>query len=79
MPLPTAAEDHQTHNARALTNRGAALLVRDDRATEELGTIVLETIKDPEALKRLHMAIANMGTHNAAETIAAEVIRLARA
>jgi len=79
VPLPTAAEDHQTHNARALTNRGAALLVRDDRATEELGTIVLETIKDPEALKRLHMAIANMGTHNAAETIAAEVIRLARA
>jgi UDP-N-acetylglucosamine--N-acetylmuramyl-(pentapeptide) pyrophosphoryl-undecaprenol N-acetylglucosamine transferase len=79
VPLPTAAEDHQTHNARALTNRGAALLVRDDRATEELGTIVLDTIKDPEALKRLHMAIANMGTHNAAETIAAEVIRLARA
>jgi hypothetical protein len=27
VPLPTAAEDHQTHNARALTDRGAAVLV----------------------------------------------------
>jgi UDP-N-acetylglucosamine--N-acetylmuramyl-(pentapeptide) pyrophosphoryl-undecaprenol N-acetylglucosamine transferase len=37
VPLPTAAEDHQTHNARALTDRGAAVLVRDDETVEELG------------------------------------------
>lgn len=78
VPLPTAAEDHQTHNARALTDRGAAMLMRDDEAVEKLGSTVLELITDRPALERLGMAIAGLGTTNAAEAIAAEVIRLAR-
>ena len=76
VPLPTAAEDHQTHNARALTDRGAAVLVRDDRAVAELGATVLRLIKDRDALDRLRTAIAGLGANNAAEVIAAEVIRL---
>ena len=78
IPLPTAAEDHQTHNARALTDRGAAVLLRDADAVEKLGPLVVELISDTDALDRLRKAIADMGTHNAAEAIAAEVIRLAR-
>lgn len=76
VPLPTAAEDHQTHNARALTDRGAAVLVRDDRAVAELGSTVLRLIKDRDALDRLRSAIAGLGANNAADLIAAEVIRL---
>ena len=76
VPLPTAAEDHQTHNARALTDRGAAVLVREDRAVAELGSTVLRLIKDRDALDRLRTAIAGLGANNAAEVIAAEVIRL---
>ncbi len=79
VPLPTAAEDHQTHNARALTDRGAAVLLKDDETVARLGDTVLELITDKGALERLRLAIAGMGTHNAAEAIAAEVIRLARA
>lgn len=78
VPLPTAAEDHQTHNARALTDRGAAVLLKDDEAVAKLGTTVVELLRDTSALERLRMAIAGMGTQNAAEAIAAEVIRLAR-
>ncbi len=78
VPLPTAAEDHQTHNARALTDRGAALLVRDAEAVNELGAVVLRTITDKAALQHLQQAIAGLGTQNAAEMIAAEVIRLGR-
>lgn len=78
VPLPTAAEDHQTHNARALTDRGAAVLLRDNETVAKLGTTVLDLIHDKDALDRLRMAIAGLGTHNAAEAIAAEVIRLAR-
>ncbi len=78
VPLPTAAEDHQTHNARALTDRGAAVLLRDADTVEQLGSTVLGMIQDKEALQRLALAIAGLGTHNAAEAIAAEVIRLAR-
>lgn len=78
VPLPTAAEDHQTHNARALTDRGAAVLLRDGEAVEKLGATVVKLITDRHALERLRTAIAAMGTNNAAEAIAAEVIRLAR-
>ncbi|HMC96342.1 MAG TPA: undecaprenyldiphospho-muramoylpentapeptide beta-N-acetylglucosaminyltransferase [Flavobacteriales bacterium] len=79
VPLPTAAEDHQTHNARALTDRGAAVLLRDDEAVEKLGSTVLQLIRNEHELERLRTAIAGLGTNNAAEAIAAEVIRLARA
>ena len=78
VPLPTAAEDHQTHNARALTDRGAAVLLRDDETVQKLGSTVLALLNDRPALDRLAQAIAALGTTNAAEAIAAEVIRLAR-
>jgi UDP-N-acetylglucosamine--N-acetylmuramyl-(pentapeptide) pyrophosphoryl-undecaprenol N-acetylglucosamine transferase len=78
VPLPTAAEDHQTKNARALTDRGAAVLVKDDRAVEDLGKEIIRLIGDEHALMKLRSAIAGLGKENAAEAIAAEVIRLAR-
>ncbi len=78
VPLPTAAEDHQTHNARALTDRGAAILVRDVDAVNDLGNRIIALITDKTALGKLHDAIAAMGTNNAAEAIASEVIRLGR-
>ncbi len=78
VPLPTAAEDHQTHNARALTDRSAALLVKDDRTVEELGAAILRLITDRAQLDKLSMVMAKMGMNNAADIIAAEVIRLAR-
>lgn len=78
VPLPTAAEDHQTHNARALTDRGAAVLLRDADAVEQLGGQVVTLLRDQQALERLRLAIAGLATHDAAQAIAAEVIRLAR-
>jgi UDP-N-acetylglucosamine--N-acetylmuramyl-(pentapeptide) pyrophosphoryl-undecaprenol N-acetylglucosamine transferase len=78
VPLPTAAEDHQTHNARALTDRGAAVLLRDDESVEKLGAMVVGLMRDRGTLDRLRLAIAGLATHDAAQAIAAEVIRLAR-
>ncbi len=78
VPLPTAAEDHQTMNARTLTDRGAAVLVKDERAVEDLGNEIIRLIEDEGALSKLRTAIASLGQQNAAEAIAVEVIRLAR-
>ena len=36
IPLPTAAEDHQTANAKQLSDAGAAILLRDADANEQL-------------------------------------------
>ena len=78
VPLPTAAEDHQTMNARALTDRGAAVLVKDDDAVQLLGKEIVRLIEDEGALMKLRSTIAGLGQQNAAEAIAVEVIRLAR-
>ncbi|MBK6627329.1 MAG: undecaprenyldiphospho-muramoylpentapeptide beta-N-acetylglucosaminyltransferase [Flavobacteriales bacterium] len=77
VPLPTAAEDHQTANARALTDRGATLLVRDNDTREELGPTVLSLLNDAPARERMRTAISAFGRPDAAGTIADEVIALA--
>lgn len=78
VPLPTAAEDHQTKNARALTDRHAAVLVRDENTEQELGLRIIGLMNDAAARERLSIAMASLGMSNAAEAIAAETIRLAR-
>ena len=37
VPSPHAAEDHQTHNARSLTELGGAVLLPDASVREQLG------------------------------------------
>lgn len=77
VPLPTAAEDHQTSNARALSDRGAAVLVRDSETEEKLGQEVLRLLGEPAERDKLRQAMETLGIGNAAEAIAAEVVRLA--
>ena len=48
VPSPNVAEDHQTHNARALSDKGAAILVKDVDAVDTLVDIALETIASKE-------------------------------
>lgn len=78
VPLPTAAEDHQTSNAKALASIGAAVLVKDARTVQELGGEIIRLVRDPGAREKLRAAMASMGMRNAAEAIAAEVVRLGR-
>jgi UDP-N-acetylglucosamine--N-acetylmuramyl-(pentapeptide) pyrophosphoryl-undecaprenol N-acetylglucosamine transferase len=78
VPLPTAAEDHQTSNARALADRGAAVLVKDAEATGGLEREVLRLVDHPEERQRLRTAMGALGMANAAEAIAVEAIRIAR-
>lgn len=76
VPSPNVAEDHQTKNAMALVNSKAALLVKDSEAREKLIDTALKTIGDEKELKELKENIGRMAHHNAAEAIAAEVMRL---
>lgn len=79
VPLPTAAEDHQTRNARALSDRGAARLVQDANTEQELGPAILGLLADDRERDRMSGAMAAMGVQNAAQVIASEVVRLAEA
>ena len=78
VPSPNVAEDHQTHNAMALVNKDAAVLVRDAEAAEKLIPAALELIQDDERLKELHTNILTLAQPDSARRIAEEVIKLAR-
>jgi len=76
VPLPSAAEDHQTKNAKVLTTLSAAHLVKDSNVREQLGDRVVELISVDEELNRLSENISPLGYHDAADIIANEALKL---
>lgn len=79
VPLPIATADHQTANARALVDRGAARLVPDgeltvDRLEVELGPL----LADPGRLEAMGRAALGLGRPDAADRVAGLVEAQAR-
>lgn len=78
VPSPNVAEDHQTHNAMALVNKNAAVLVKDKEAKEQLISTALSLIQDDQQLQLLHQNILTLALPDSALRIAEEVIKLAK-
>lgn len=76
VPSPNVAEDHQTHNAMALVNKEAAVLVKDSEAVEKLLPTACSLIENPENIALLEKNIAVLAKTDAAMTIAEEVYRV---
>lgn len=76
VPSPNVAEDHQTHNAMALVNKEAAVLVKDFEAVEKLLPTACSLIENPEKIALLEKNIAVLAKTDAAMTIAEEVYRV---
>lgn len=77
VPSPNVAEDHQTKNALALVEKGAAIYVKDAEAQEKLISAAMEVIHNDHTLQALSKHIALLALPNAAVTIAKEVLKLA--
>jgi len=76
IPLPLAAEDHQTKNARALADKDAVVHLPDALAKQQLGKIVIDLIKDKAGRDRLAGNIKKFGMPDSADKIADEVLKL---
>ena len=75
VPLPTAAQDHQTHNARALEAAGAAIhLPQRELSPERLRVVVGDLLNDPGRLRSLAESAAARGRPDAAEQIARRIL-----
>ncbi|GAA2132223.1 undecaprenyldiphospho-muramoylpentapeptide beta-N-acetylglucosaminyltransferase [Kitasatospora kazusensis] len=76
VPYPHAPHDHQTHNARVLSDAGAGVLLPDgDCTAERLASLVEPLLADPLRLAAMGRA-ADPGTHaRAADLLAAKVLR----
>ncbi len=76
VPLPTAAEDHQTKNAMALVNKNATILVKDIEAKDKLVKEVVALVKNESRQNELSQNIAKLALPNAAEIIVNEILKL---
>jgi UDP-N-acetylglucosamine--N-acetylmuramyl-(pentapeptide) pyrophosphoryl-undecaprenol N-acetylglucosamine transferase len=77
IPLPTAAADHQTHNARALAAAGAAVhLPQAELTVKRLDSEIRSLLADAPAMARLSAGASARARPDAAETIARRILSL---
>lgn len=76
VPAPYVAEDHQTHNALSLVNKGAALLIKDNVSTTQAIQATMELLNDTETMDAMKVAQKSLARPNAAETIVNEIYKI---
>jgi UDP-N-acetylglucosamine--N-acetylmuramyl-(pentapeptide) pyrophosphoryl-undecaprenol N-acetylglucosamine transferase len=77
VPLPTAAADHQTANAKALAASGAAEMIRQsDLNTDSLARAVESLLADPAKLARMRAKALERARPTAAADIARHILTL---
>ncbi len=68
IPLPHAADQHQTFNARSLSDQGAALLAEQrEHNSNTLAQLIADTLFDTEQLQTMHKASYLMHIEDAKE------------
>ncbi len=78
VPSPNVAEDHQTKNAHALTEKEAALVVKDQNAKETLIQTAITTLDDQTLSHKLAENIKQMAKPQAANHIADVILKLVK-
>jgi UDP-N-acetylglucosamine--N-acetylmuramyl-(pentapeptide) pyrophosphoryl-undecaprenol N-acetylglucosamine transferase len=75
IPFPHATGDHQTTNARWMSDGGAAVVIPDPELTpERLSGQVAELLGDENRLREMSIAARRLAKPDAAERIAREVL-----
>ena len=76
IPSPNVAEDHQTKNAMALVDKGAAVMIRDTEAEERLEQVLTGLLSDEKQRKELEKHIAKLAIRDSDEQIAREILKV---
>lgn len=76
IPSPNVAEDHQTKNALALVDRGAAVMVKDADCNSQGLTTVRELFEAPGRQASMRNAISKMAVRHAADKIVDQISEL---
>ena len=79
IPLPTAIDDHQTHNANILVKAGAGIsLVQKDLTAEKLASLLTDQLHERAKLKEMATNARSLALLQAAETVASICVEVAR-
>lgn len=78
VPLPSAVDDHQTQNARFLTeHQGGVLLPQGEMTVERVASLLREWSDDPEQLAQMGIAAQRQAKPEATEAVASVCRQLA--
>jgi UDP-N-acetylglucosamine--N-acetylmuramyl-(pentapeptide) pyrophosphoryl-undecaprenol N-acetylglucosamine transferase len=78
VPSPNVAEDHQTKNARALSDKGAAVFVPDNQAERTLVEEAVALVSNSTAIGQLEQEVKKLALPDSADIIADEVLKLVK-
>ena len=73
IPSPNVAEDHQTKNAMALVDKGAALIMPDDKCHDEGLPLLLQLLRDPGRQQQMSQSIRALAAPDAANRIVDQI------
>lgn len=76
VPYPFAAEDHQTVNAKRLTEKNAALMVKDSEAKDKLVKTAIDLALNENEQRQLKNNISKLAMTNADEVVADEILKV---
>lgn len=76
VPLPTAAEDHQTKNAKRLVSKNAAMLIENKEASQLLGPAIISLVINEKRRTEMANNLASFALPNASELIVDEILKL---
>jgi UDP-N-acetylglucosamine--N-acetylmuramyl-(pentapeptide) pyrophosphoryl-undecaprenol N-acetylglucosamine transferase len=77
VPLPTAAADHQSHNARVLASSGSSiLLLQNDLTADRLREVISGLLSDPGRRKQMSKRALARGRPLAARDIVSNLLTL---
>lgn len=74
VPSPNVTDDHQTKNARVLSDLGAAILVSDKEANDKLIEETLALLKDTNKQAEMQMKLKDIAKPQATETIVKVIV-----
>lgn len=77
VPSPNVAENHQYHNAKSLSDNGAAILIEDKNLGKDLTNSVLNLLSSESKLSDLKRRAIEMARPDASKLIAENAIKLA--
>jgi len=75
VPYPHAAEDHQTMNAQQLVKKGAALMVKDSDALDQVVPMAIRLAADENKQTEMKTNIAALAITNADKIIAEAILK----
>ena len=73
IPSPNVSEDHQTKNAKAIVERGAAILIKESNLNDEFKIVFEAIVKDQGKLQNLTENIKKLAKPNATKAIVEEI------